>query len=428
MSNPKHSNWVETWFSEVRKHAHLEITKIPFSASSTWSIVDGSLEHQSGRFFQVSGIRWTNRNHHTFFQPILVQQEIGTLGFALYNHELLLQAKVEPGNVGIVQIAPTCQATASNLDCVHGGKTPMFAEWFVQKNKTYIHASLQSEQGSRFFRKFNRNVLLLANYEAPSNNNYRWLPVDAVLELFPLDFLVNTDARSVLVSSPWEALVAREPFTRFSTTFARELAASFNSPIPNNSLRKKILHLRTRGNSPSIIKLDELSNWRISDESITPINKKSFEIFQIKICVNGREVSSWDQPILSSFGEGYVELICGRIEGKLYFLFSLQFEPGLQNIVELGPSLVIEPGEDIPNITYSSRPDTVVLTEHRQSDEGGRFFKDITTYRLIDIGDVQEEIENGIWLTLAQVRELLNQGGWFTNEARSVLSTILSWL
>jgi hypothetical protein len=46
---------------------------------------------------------------------------------------------------------------------------------------------------------------------------------------------------------------------------------------------------------------------------------------------------------------------------------------------------------------------------------------------LIDLGHVIAE-ENEIWLNLAQVHELLTFGGWFTNEARSSLSLILSWL
>jgi len=338
-----------------------------------------------------------------------------------------LQAKIEPGNVGIVQIAPTCQATASNLDRVHGGETPLFADLFTRDSDSFIHDSLQSEQGSRFNNKFNRNVLSYPEYISPPNNNFRWHPVDEVLELMNNDYLINTDARSVLVCSPWKKMVERKPFTRLTTDFSKELAASFSSPIRNNSIIQKIQINRSNSTLPNLIKLNELENWKISDRSITPIDNKQFEIIQIKFSAKGREVSSWDQPILTSFGEGFVELVCGRIAGDLQFLFSLQKEPGLKNYVELGPSLIIEPGRQIPENNFLSRRGAVLLAENKQSDEGGRFFQDISTYRLIDLGDVIEE-ENEIWLNLAQVHELLTSGGWFTNEARSSLSLILSWL
>ncbi len=422
-----HPNWIDTWFSQVKEHAQVEIKQIQFSESREWSFVDSSLKHRSGRFFHVSAVRWKDSNNNMLAQPFFVQREIGTLGFALQDQQLLLQAKIEPGNVGLVQIAPTCQATASNLDRVHGGEVPLLADWFTRESNSVIHDSLQSEQGTRFFYKFNRNVLSYPNYISSPNNNFRWYLVDEVLELVNHDYLINTDARSVLVSSSWKKLVGRKPFTRLSTEFSKELESSFSSLKRNRTIIKKLQTIRSNSSLPELIKLNELENWEISDRSIAPIDKKLFEIIQIKVSANGREVSSWDQPILSSFGEGYVELVCGRIAGELKFHFSLQKEPGLKNIVELGPSLVIEPGGKIPETTYHSRNGAVILAENKQSDEGGRFFQDISTYRLIDLGHVIAE-ENEIWLNLAQVHELLTFGGWFTNEARSSLSLILSWL
>jgi oxidase EvaA len=127
-------------------------------------------------------------------------------------------------------------------------------------------------------------------------------------------------------------------------------------------------------------------------------------------------------------GEGLLELVCGRIAGLLHFLFVIQAEAGLHNLAELGPSLVVEPGEPARAKTYASHPGASVLAQCRQSDEGGRFFQDISTYRLVDVGDAFDPPDDGCWLTLAQVRTLLSQGGWFTNEARSAISLLLAWL
>lgn len=60
----------------------------------------------------------------------------------------------------------------------------------------------------------------------------------------------------------------------------------------------------------------------------------------------------------------------------------------------------------------------------RQSDEGGRFFRDIAEYRISDIGEARPA-KGIIWLTLSEVKDLLPRGV-FNNEARSTLSLLLS--
>lgn len=426
----KNFNNVETWFDKVREHSNLVVSKIPFYDSAEWTQKDGIITHRSGRFFQVAGMRYQQEGQDDVSQPIIVQQEVGILGFVLRDHKLLAYAKVEPGNVGIVQLAPTCQATASNLERVHGGTLPLFGEWFTRKNTKYHHNSLQSEQGMRFFRKQNRNILLDSHEQFPQTETHQWLKTDAVLELMKYDFFVNTDARSTLVCSPWDALVNRKPFTRSANTFSSELEASFHKTgrqsIP--ALKKDMMELRRRYSSPTLIPLNELTGWVVENYGLTPLDGKPFEIFQISVHVEGRETPAWDQPIISSIGEGYVELVCGRINGLLHFLFTLQIEAGLFDMAELGPSLIVEPGTTISENTYSSRPGATVLAECKQSDEGGRFFQDISIYRLIDIGNAFDPPKHGYWLTLAQTRQLLNEGGWITNEARSALSLLLSWL
>jgi oxidase EvaA len=186
--------------------------------------------------------------------------------------------------------------------------------------------------------------------------------------------------------------------------------------------------LRAAAHVPLTVPLDEVTGWRLHDGWITPVSDGPFEIYQIEVHALGREVSNWDQPIMSSFGEGYVELICGRIKGLLHFLFTPQLQAGLYNMVELGPSMVFEPGESPPENTFRSRPGATIVAECRQSDEGGRFFRDVSTYRLIDIGDVTSDLPKGMWLTLAVIRRLLKAGGLLTNEARSALSLTLKWL
>ena len=67
---------------------------------------------------------------------------------------------MEPGNVNLVQLSPTLQATKSNYTQVHRGKLPLYYEYFEGSPRgTVVVDQLQSEQGARYLNKRNRTVL-----------------------------------------------------------------------------------------------------------------------------------------------------------------------------------------------------------------------------------------------------------------------------
>ncbi|MBI4319791.1 MAG: NDP-hexose 2,3-dehydratase family protein [Chloroflexi bacterium] len=246
-----------------------------------------------------------------------------------------------------------------------------------------------------------------------------------------VDHLMNTDARSVLVCSPWETLIGRTPFTRYRSGFGSELLHSLEGGAVSEDLgeiRSGIETLRAKTSPPEVIPLEELEGWKITDFGVAPCAKGPFVVRHIEVEARGREVPVWDQPIIDSSDEGSVALICGRRGGILHFLFRGQGEAGLYHRVELGPSVDTGTGGieavDIP-VDY---PNAVLRAECRQSEEGGRFFQDVNHYRILDVDQALEVPFGWYWLTLAQIRTLLDGGGWLTNEARSALALLLHWL
>ena len=345
--------------------------------------------------------------------------------------ELLVQAKIEPGNVGVVQLAPTYQATASNADRAHGGSHPPYFELFGTGGAGVVHESLQSEQGTRFLGKRNRNTLRIAGRPVAESSAHRWLGVDDVLALLGTDHLVNTDARSVLICSPWEELAGRAPFSGHRSGFGADLSGSVSAGSAVEGLEEAldaVRGLRSSTADPEIVPLESLPDWRFTDQGLEPSAGGPFVVRQIAVEARGREVPTWDQPIVDSRGEGSILLVCGRTEGILHFLLRPRAEAGLPHRAELGPSWVSEPGSreaPAPPFDCSSG---VTRADCRQSEEGGRFFRDVNRYRIVDVGQAFAAPSGWFWLTLAQIRILLDQGGWLTNEARSALSLLLRWL
>jgi dTDP-4-dehydro-6-deoxy-alpha-D-glucopyranose 2,3-dehydratase len=422
------------WFSSHLADARCRVEWMLVAQSAEWCLQDGFITHRSKGFFTVVGLQWMSPAGDAIQRPFLDQQEIGTLGFLMRahgeRHQLLVQAKIEPGNVGLVQLAPTCQATDSNARRLHGGSSPPFIESFPPAQPNVLYDVAQSEQGSRFLRKRNRNALVLTSGEARVPITHRWLDVDSVLDLLWQDYLVNTDARSVLVCAPWRRLVNRVPFSRYGDGFGSELMASMHCSSHHVSLdhvMERVQQLRIMTEDSKIISLDELPAWHWSEEGLSPVGGSSLRVRHIGVTVTGREVPAWDQPIVDSGSAGTVLLVCARIDGILHFLFRAQAEPGLWSKVELTPTVVIEPG-DASDGTCMRRWPGKIVAHVRQSEEGGRFYQDTNVYRVIDIGMAGEVDANCYWLTLGDVRQLLNEPGWLTNEARSALSLLLPWM
>ena len=428
------TNEVKEWMKKLQKRASFAVKSIPLGESKEWFLKKGKIRHKSSQFFNIVGLKWKSPEGLTEERPFIDQREIGTLGFILRGrkgaNQLLVQAKVEPGNIGVVQFAPTCQATRSNIRKIHGGAAPPFSEYFRPGNKSIVYDALQSEQGTRFFKKRNRNVLAIARKNIPLTGNHQWLNVEDVLDLLKKDYLVNTDARSVLVCAPWNILVGRVPFSRFPDGFGFELLGSTSNPsefLKTSELKKELESRRKKIREPKIVSLEKLGNWEIGKYGIQPKSKGEFRVQQIRVRAKGREVSVWDQPIVDSSEEGRVILICGRKNGILHFIFRASAEPGLFNKVELTPTTVVEPGEKSDKKSFL-HPKGKIVAECRQSEEGGRFFRDKNLFQIVDIGKTHRAPAGYFWVTLKDIRELLDEEGWLTNEARSALSLLLPWM
>jgi oxidase EvaA len=77
----------------------------------------------------------------------------------------------------------------------------MYLAYFLNaENKKIIVDQLQSEQGARFYKKRNRNIII----EIPSTEkvivleNYCWLTLGQIKRLLSQNNIINMDTRSVL--------------------------------------------------------------------------------------------------------------------------------------------------------------------------------------------------------------------------------------
>ena len=161
------------WIQEKNETTEVKIKEDSINDSTFWFYDDynGEILNRKRSFFSIKGIRLFENEKFVKEQPIIYQPEIGYLGIICKKIDgvlnFLMQAKIAPGNVNCVQISPTIQATKSNFTRAHGGKLPLYFEYFESSSKyKIIYDQIQSEQASRFYKKRNRNIIIIVDEES----------------------------------------------------------------------------------------------------------------------------------------------------------------------------------------------------------------------------------------------------------------------
>ena len=440
---------VHAWLTGLRRRSDLRVERLPMADCADWVWDGAAWRHALGRYFSVVGVTARIGAARVIEQPMIDQPEVGVLGFLVRRsdsgREWLLQAKTEPGNVLGTQVGPSVQATLSNYQRVHGGRATPMIECFVGQPPVGARRwsdSLQSEQGDRFLGKYNRNALveLPGGHAGIEAGAWAWFPAHAVRDALLTDYAVNTDARSVMVCSPWEWL-ADEGATAFSRWrgrggFGEALRGSLDAVSGITRAEEIGRQLQAARARHRIVverrPIARLNGWRIEPFGVFPNDDQaSFSVQAFAVRASDREVSCWSQPLLVGGRAATVSLLCTRWDGVLHALLRCAAEPGLRDAVQLGPSDIDDPLHErlpwLPAVLSDARCERRAAV--RQSDEGGRFMQSVALYQVVEAesGLVPKREPDALWLTLAQIQDLSRRDGHLTNEARSVLSLLLSW-
>ncbi len=436
------------WFADRSHRQGLAVTRIPLAALDQWHFLDAPqrLAHRGGRFFAVEGLRIEAGfdTQHTWDQPIICQPEVGILGLIAHAFDgvlhFLMQAKVEPGNVNGLQLSPTVQATRSNFTRAHGGTSPTYLEYFTQRSGTRVLVDqLQGEQGSRFFRKQNRNMIVEVEDVPPPDPRFFWLTLGQITRLLRDDNLVNMDTRSILACIPWSdpGLPSRWHRDSLSKGFAGALLESLEpgrSAHTLDELLNWLTDLRARYSARlERWPLDRLRGWKVTDDEISHEQGRHFSVIGVDVCAGNREVTHWQQPMLQHVGHGLNGFVVQRVGGVLHFLVRACFYPGNRDLFELGSTVsrsnaveVFGTPEAPPFLNlFRDPPPKSVRYRAIQSEEGGRFYHYQNHYVILELDEAQSiEIPEAYrWMTLQQIQHLVRYG-FFNIEARNLLACL----
>ena len=170
---------LNNWIVKQKKKNLMNIKRVNLSSTEGWGINSFEIFNKKKKFFSIRPYKFRNQNKKVWYHPLIIQKEVGILGVIKQKinkiDHYLLQAKIEPGNIDNIQLSPTVQATKSNYLRAHGGKKTKYLKYFIKKKKEIsVLTNLKlSEQGTRYFEKSNRNILVeVKNEKIEKNKNF----------------------------------------------------------------------------------------------------------------------------------------------------------------------------------------------------------------------------------------------------------------
>lgn len=431
---------LQDWLSDRNKNLNVAIEMIDLEHCDPWFYdeSEGSIHNRNNSFFSITGIRQFDSLGKIIEQPIIIQNEIGFLGIITCKisgtWHYLMQAKIEPGNVNVVQISPTLQATKSNFTGAHGGTIPKYLNQFMEmKAENIIVDQIQSEQSSRFLGKRNRNVILRVNEVLSESDTHRWMTLGQIKEFMKQDNMVNMDTRTVLSCIPYVLLKqdADVPFKNKSYFYntAWNLNRKTIVELYHGINDYKMLYKR----NTELIALTELATWHMRDKEFVCDDNSPFKIVFCDITIEGREVTHWKQPLFASNGMAIFGLVCCDDNGVIKFLVKIRPEIGCFDYVEIGPTIQHEysdskePFDPIEHIFFSRINERKgIMVDCVLSEEGGRFYQEQNrnVILMVDKDEIGESHPGYTWSDYGTLNILTQVNNCVNIQLRNLLSLL----
>ena len=179
--------------------------------------------------------------------------------------------------------------------------------------------------------------------------------------------------------------------------------------------------------------LSDSSFWFYDEETGTIHNKNNsfFSIAGFKKQMD--EYHTLQQPILLQEEIGFLGILCKMIDGVMHFLMQAKIEPGNINKIQLSPTIQATKinftqkhgGARPPYLEYfenASRYEIVV--DQIQSEQSSRFYKKRNRNILLRVEEDIPVLSSHKWMTLGQIKHLMQTDNLVNMDTRTVLSCI----
>lgn len=182
------------------------------------------------------------------------------------------------------------------------------------------------------------------------------------------------------------------------------------------------------------ISLAQMNDW-FYDEKEQGIVNHAHTFFAVKGLkkYEDRLETVYEQPIIVQREIGYLGIIGKVINGTMYFLMQAKIEPGNVNKIQISPTVQatksnfmrVHGGKSPKFIEYFSHDRNFeVIVDQIQSEQSSRFYGKRNRNILIIVDEAIEPGDNHMWMTLGQIKQLMEYDNLVNMDTRSVISCI----
>ncbi|WP_405145025.1 NDP-hexose 2,3-dehydratase family protein [Sphaerisporangium sp. NBC_01403] len=194
-----------SWTTGIRSTVEIRTERIPLNRLRHWRRAGGKISHETGRFFDVIGVSVaaSGREVGHWTQPMIEPVGMGVIAFLVREIDgvlhALVNARVEPGNTDIVELAPTVQYTPGNYDHLPPEARPLFLDEILGARRGRVRFdTILSEEGGRFYSARNRYLIVETDLDPTLGHpDFRWLTLHQLGELLRHSYYVNVQARTL---------------------------------------------------------------------------------------------------------------------------------------------------------------------------------------------------------------------------------------
>ena len=170
------------------------------------------------------------------------------------------------------------------------------------------------------------------------------------------------------------------------------------------------------------------------DPASGDIHNKTGSFFQIKGLQKIEDSKVlFEQPIIIQNEIGYLGIIGKEIDGVLYFLMQAKIEPGNVNKIQISPTIQATKsnfmqahGGKVPAYLeyFSNKKNYEIIVDQIQSEQSSRFLGKRNRNIIIVVDDEIEVLDSHRWMTLGQIKQLMQYDNLVNMDTRTVISCI----
>jgi oxidase EvaA len=198
---------VLSWLTNLKASYDLSVQPVPLNQLTEWQCRDTEIVRHDQKYFRVLGVRVhiDNREVRSWCQPLVQPMQQGLCAFVIKEIDgvlhFLTQAKLECGNLDVFELAPTVQCLTGNVQA--SAVKPPFTDYVLNATPDQVvFDTLQSEEGGRFYHEQNRNMLIVADDNFPTElpATYQWLTLGQINDFLRYNNYLNIQARSLIAA------------------------------------------------------------------------------------------------------------------------------------------------------------------------------------------------------------------------------------